>query len=260
MLLERDVPHLPPVKEMDFMHSLLKAGEIKRNKSMPSQKSVHYEMRFMDESHLTEIVKLQNIITHFLDDKEMFRTHSPEYFLEHFQIKNSTIGTFTSEGLIGYSILYFPGDREDSFGFDLSLDGDDMDQVVHLATVAVHPAYRGNSLQRIMQGIHLEIAKGMGYEHACCMVSPKNRPSLQNIFWHGLMIKALKLKFDHRLRYIMHKNLSHPLRDCHEEFKINNWDLKTQSGLLNRGYIGLGMIASKDGFLISYGKEGRSSA
>ena len=72
MLLERDVPHLPPVKEMDFMHSLLKAGEIKRNKCMPSQKSVHYEMRFMDESHLTEIVKLQNIITHFLDDLVKF--------------------------------------------------------------------------------------------------------------------------------------------------------------------------------------------
>ena len=77
-------------------------------------------------------------------------------------------------------------------------------------------------MQKIMQGIHLEIAQSMGYEHACYMVSPKNRPSLQNIFWHGLMIKALKLKFDHRLRYIMHKNLSHPLRDCHEEFKIKS--------------------------------------
>ena len=242
------------------MSSPLKSGEIKKNKNLPSQKSMHYEMKLMDESNLTEIVELQNTIIHFLDDKEMFRTHSPDYFREHFQMKNSTIGAFTSEGLIGYSILYFPGHREDSFGFDLSLNGDEMDKVVHLATVAVHPAYRGNSLQRIMQGIHLEIAKGMGCEHACCMVSPKNRPSLQNIFWHGLMIKALKLKFDHRLRYIMHRNLSRPFRDCREEFKINSLDLKTQSDLLNRGYIGVGMMESRDGILISYGKEWLSLA
>jgi hypothetical protein len=77
-----DVPHLPPVKELDLMHSLLKAGEIERNKNMATQKRMHYEMGFMDESHLNEIVELQNIIIHCLDDKEMFRTHSPDYFME----------------------------------------------------------------------------------------------------------------------------------------------------------------------------------
>ncbi|MDD4163186.1 MAG: hypothetical protein PHW87_11980 [Methanothrix sp.] len=212
-------------------------------------------MRFMDESHLMDIMKLQDLIIHSLEDREIYRTHSPDYFKDHFQMENSIIGTFTNDGLIAYSVLYFPGEKEDNFGVDISLHSDELDKVVHMATVAVHPAYRGNSLQRMMQGIHLEVAMGMGYEHACCMVSPKNRPSLQNIFSHGLIIKALKVKFDHRLRYIMHKNLTCSRIIFPEEFRIKSSDVEGQVGLLNRGYLGFRMIELPDGFAVSYGRE-----
>ena len=114
-------------------------------------------------------------------------------------MENSTIGTFTSDGLIAYSFLYLPGEWKDNFGADIDLPRNELNRVVHMATVAVHHAYRGNSLQSMMQGIHLGVAQRLGYDHAC-MVSPKNRPSLQNIFSHGLIIKALKIKFGWRLR------------------------------------------------------------
>ena len=237
------------------MSSLIRVGVINRNRNSNMQQDMQYEMGFLEENHLMDIVKLQDIISHSLADKEIFRTHSPDYFVNHFQTKNSIIGTFTEDGLIAYSILYFPGDREDNFGVDISLHRDELDKVVHMASVAVHPAYRGNSLQRIMQGIHLEVAKEMGYEHACCMVSPKNPSSLMNIFSHGLIIKALKLKFDQRLRYIMHKHLKDPDILYPEEFRINSSDVEGQVGLLNRGYIGFRMNELTKGFSISYGRN-----
>jgi hypothetical protein len=80
--------------------SLINAGTIKRNKDQTLQQYMRYEMRFMDESHLSDIMGLQEIINHSLADKEIFRTHSPDYFKDHFQMENSTIGTFTSDGLI----------------------------------------------------------------------------------------------------------------------------------------------------------------
>jgi len=242
------------------MSSLINVGTIKRNKDQPSQQDMRYEMRFMDESHLRDIMGLQEIITHSLADIEIFITLSPDYFKDHFQKENSTIGTFTNDGLIAYCVLYFPGESEDNFGADINLPRDELNKVVHLATVAVHPFYRGNSLQSRMQGIHLEVAQRMGYKHACCMVSPKNRHSLQNIFSHGLIIKALKVKFDWRLRYIMHKNLSCPSIIGPEEVRIKSSDTEGQIGLLNRGFLGFRLVELPNGFEVSYGRAWTSMA
>lgn len=236
------------------MSSKINAGIIKRNRGRPSQEDVRYEIRFMDEGHLKDIMDLQDLIIHSLVDKEIFRTHSIDYFRDHFQMENSTIGTFTKDGLIAYSVLYFPGEGEDNFGVDINIPQEELNKVAHLATVAVHPEYRGNSLQSMMQGIHLEVAKGMGYEHACCMISPKNRPSLQNIFSHGLIIKALKVKFGWRLRYIMHKSLSHPTIIGIEEVRIKSSDIEGQMNLLSRGFMGFRLVELPDGFEIAYGR------
>lgn len=202
------------------MSSLIKAGIIRRNKNQPSQQDIRYEMRFMDEIHLRDIMDLQGIIIHSLSDKEIFRTHSPDYFKDHFKMENSTVGTFTNDGLIAYSILYFPGEKEDNFGADINLPRDELNKVVHLATIAVHPAYRGNSLQSMMQGIH----------------------------------QALKVKFDLRLRYIMHKSLSCPTIIGPEEVRIKSSDTEGQINLLNCGFLGFGLVELPDGFEVSYAR------
>jgi hypothetical protein len=106
----------------------------------------------------------------------------------------------------------------------------------------------------MMQGIHLQVAQSMGYEHACCMVSPKNRHSLQNIFSHGLIIKALKIKFGWRLRYIMHRDFSNPCVIGPEEIRMKSSDTRGQIDLLSRGLSGFRMVNLPDGFEVSYGR------
>ena len=237
------------------MSSVIEAGRIKKNKGSILQEDVCYEMRFMDEDDLEDMMALQEIIVQNLSDKEIFRTHAPDYFLDHFKVENSVIGTFTDDGLIAYNVLYFPGVDGDNFGTDIDLPSDELDKVVHMETVAVHPAFRGNSLQRKMGGVHLRTIQEMGYEHVCCMVSPKNHPSLQNIFSNGLVIKALKIKFGWRLRYIMHRNLLRPSAIGSEEIRINSFNIEGQVDLLQKGFLGFQMIKLADGFEISYGKD-----
>jgi ribosomal protein S18 acetylase RimI-like enzyme len=237
------------------LSSVIDAGQIKKNKGSILQEDVCYEMRFMDEDDLKGMMALQEIIVQNLSDKEIFRTHAPDYFKSHFKVENSIIGIFTDDGLIAYNVHYFPGLDGDNFGADIDLPSDELDKVAHLETVAVHPAFRGNSLQRKMGGIHLRTIQDMGYEHVCCMVSPKNHPSLQNIFSNGLVIKALKIKFGWRLRYIMHKDLLHPSAVGPEEIRINGFNIEDQMDILKKGFLGFQMIKLADGFEISYGKD-----
>lgn len=235
-------------------------GWIKKNRNMSSQQDMRYEMRHIDERNLDGIMKLQDIVSQRLKDREIFRTHSADYFIAHLRMNSSSIGAFTDDGLIAYSILYFPGENEDNFGRDISLHADEMNRVAHLATVAVHPAYRGNSLQKSMYAVSLDAARKMGCKHVCCMVSPKNFVSLQNIFSHGFLIKALKMKFDRRLRYIMHRHLDYPGTVCSEEVMIKSTDVWGQKCLLKRGFFGYGAVAHPGGFSVSYGRDRRSAS
>jgi ribosomal protein S18 acetylase RimI-like enzyme len=233
---------------------MIESGYIKRNKGSCQQADLRYEMRFMDEDNLDEMMNLQEIVVHHLADKEIFRTHSADYFQEHLQIEKSAIGVFCQDGLIAYNILSFPGDSKDNFGHDINLPKGDLPNVVHLATIAVHPDFRGNSLQSKMQNAHLKLIANLGYEHVCCMVSPKNRPSLQNILSQGLIIKALKIKFQWRLRYIMHKNLLNPCLIGPDVVRMDSKDIPGQINLLDRGFQGFHLSKLSDSFEIHYAK------
>jgi ribosomal protein S18 acetylase RimI-like enzyme len=243
------------LKEVKRLSSVIEAGWIKKNKGSTLQEDVLYEMRFIDDAYLKDMMALEEIIIQNLSDKEIFRTHSPDYFIDHFKVENSVIGVFADDGLIAYNVLYFPGANEDNFGTDIGLPSDELNKVVHLETVAVHPAFRGNSLQRKMESVHLRTIQEKGYEHVCCMVSPKNHPSLRNILSHGLVIKALKIKFGWRLRYIMHKNLLHPSAIGPEVIQINGSSIEEQIDLMKKGFLGFQMIKLADGIEISYGKD-----
>ena len=52
---------------------MIEYGNIKRNKGSPLQADLSYEMRFVDESNLDEMMDLQEIVIHHLADKEIFR-------------------------------------------------------------------------------------------------------------------------------------------------------------------------------------------
>ena len=189
------------------------------------------EIAFIDERYLPDLLKLQELIIQSLSDKEIFKFSSEEVLRNLFVTERSVIGAFTEECLIAYSIIHLPAGDGDNLGADIGIDDGEMCNVGHIKAVAVHPAYRGNSLQRKMMGVHLNVLKDIGCRHVCSTVSPKNFPSVLNFFSIGMVIEGLNLKFDGLLRYIMHMDLNSPFDAGSERFeriKIDGQDIPLQ--------------------------------
>lgn len=217
-----------------------------------------FEMEFLGESSLQEMINLQDLILSHLPDPEIFFPHNRDYFRQIFQHDRSVIGVRVEESLAAYSIIRIPGHDQDNLGRDIGLAEDELASVAHLQATVVHPAFRGNGLQRRMAAAHLHVIEDLGFKHVCCTVSPKNPASLGNIIRSGLVIRALRPKFGDWWRYIMYRNLSWSMdiRKALEgdEKTIISSDLSGQQILLNEGFVGFKMAMRPNGFVLSYGK------
>lgn len=231
-----------------------------RNRGSSSEKEIEYEMDFLNEDRLCELMELQDIAVKALPEPELFWPNPIDFFREIFKVERSVIGVSTEDGLIAYSLIYFPGDCSaqkecDNLGRDIELSEEDLRKVAHLQVTVVHPAYRGNSLQRRMARQHLKVLKEMGYEHILCTISPKNPASLRNLLQCGFVIKGLKRKFNGWWRYIMYKNVLSPVSLGSDEVRIDSSDIEGQIDLIGRGYIGCEIELHPKGFVIVYFKD-----
>lgn len=211
-----------------------------------------YEMRFLDKSDLYDIIILQNLIAQSLQSQEIFRLHDEDYFRSLLESKRSVIGVIADEELIAYSLIYIPGEGKENLGRDVGLPEKELKLVAHLQAAAVHPAYRGKGLQRRMGAAHLKVIEEMGFEHVLCTVSPKNPISLRNVLANGFMIRGLKPKFEGAWRYIMYKNILHPVNLHGEPVSIKGSNLEGQQDLLSRGYMGFDIRMLPEDFDVYY--------
>ena len=257
---------------------LIDTGMIKRHESAFSRKAskakyFRFEMKFMRADSVPDLMSLQSVIAANLPCPEIFMLHNEKYLREAFQLERSVIGITTEEGLIAYSIIRIPGLADDNLGRDINLPQEELPKVAHLQAAAVHPAYRGNGLQRKLAAAHLRVIMDLGYEHVCCTVSPKNPISLRNILSCGLMIEGLRPKMNGWWRYILHKNILHANlidregsvdRDISEavqesesyrnEIKIPISDIEGQLELLKIGFKGNKVAFVPEGAEVFYTK------
>lgn len=217
-----------------------------------------FEMEFLDESSLQEMIELQDLILGHLPDPEIFFPHDKDYFHRIFQHDRSVLGVKAEDRLAAYSIIRIPGHEDDNLGRDINLVEDELGRVAHLQATVVHPAFRGNGLQRKMAATHLGVIRDLGFQHVCCTVSPKNPASLANIIGNGLVIKDLRPKFGGWWRYIMYANLSWPKDLCQRLEKskkaIMGTDLPGQRALLKDGFVGFKTEMQPNGFAVFYAK------
>jgi len=234
---------------------LIENGVLRKKTGPDICETVPYTMRFLEAEDLPRIMKLQGIVARNLPDHEMFRIDSEEYFKRHFSGAHNVIGVIAEEELSAYCVISFPGLEGDNFGRDIGLKPEELSKVAHMETVAVHPAYRGNSLQRRIGRIHLDLLRTMDCEHILCTVSPKNYPSLRNLFFFDFTIRALKVKYGWMLRGILYKNIRNPSRFVPtERVLVDHSDAEAQQKLIEKGYIGFEAVRGGGGFRIAYGR------
>lgn len=244
-----------------------------------------YEMKFLDYGYLTELLKLQDLVAENLPCKEIFILHEEEYFRQVLSRECSALGVFAGEQLIAFSIIRIPGLSSENLGRDINLQEKELINVAHLQAAAVHPDHRGHGLQRKLILAHLAVIEEMGYDHACCTVSPKNPVSLGNYLSSGLAIEGLCPKKHGWWRFILHKKIMRKgsanklkagdTRDAANMQKaadmqndasrnkscaqiavsrISISDIEGQLDLIKRGFKGFRIAKKPEGVQIFYGK------
>jgi ribosomal protein S18 acetylase RimI-like enzyme len=231
-----------------------RSAHIRKYKGLPQEELMSSEMLFLQERHLHQVMDLQDLVAQSLPSTEILRLHSREFFAKALMAERSGLGIFTKEGLVSFSLINMPP-PEENLGSEVGLGEEELSKTAHLQVVAVHPAYRGNSLQRTMVARHLQVLAEMGFEHVCSTVSPYNPFSLRNFLDEGFVIKALKVKFGSQWRYIMHKSIRLPIAIGPEEAAVSIADIEKQLELLESGLLGFGLKSGPAGLQLSYARS-----
>ena len=104
-----------------------------------------------------------------------------------------------------FDILH-PGLAEFNYGYDLGLTEEELLQVVHMDTSAVHADYRGQGLQGRMVHTAEKALSGQGRKILLCTVHPENRYSLNNMLKQGYQIQKRVKKYGSE-RYVLRKDI-----------------------------------------------------
>lgn len=236
-----------------IMETFIERGHLR--KTAGQAQDAFYELRYLEEKDLPLLLSLQEAVALALPSPEIFRLDKPAYFRKHFEKSKSVIGAFSDGRLIAYGIISFPPPGEEHFGADIGLPPEELPKAAHLETSAVHPDYRGNGLQRKMFDIHFAALKAAGYRHTLCTVSPKNLPSIRNMFDCGMTVRALKIKFGWMLRYILHKDIQDSSLPRPKEIRrIPASDTESQRDLLRRGFYGFALDQASGEAAVLFGK------
>ena len=230
-----------------------RGGEDDRN-DMSSSKETISLMQFLDEKAVADILNLQAQVARWLSDPKIFHLQSEADLRDIFRLDRSVIGVMADNVLAAYSIIRLPGDAADNLGRDLNIPPEELCNVAHLQAIAVHPAYRGNGLQRRMERAHLGVIRDLGFKHVCSTISPQNPVSLCNTLECGFLVKGLRPKFEGWWRFILHRSFPRETMMRSETIRISGSDIAGQVDLLSRGFVGFKMAFVPQGFDVFYGR------
>jgi len=223
---------------------------------------VNFEMKFLDESYIDEILSLQKIVHDRIENKDLFVPDSRDFILNQvLDAENGrAIGVFVDNKLIAFRTTNFPKDSETNMGRELNIPEDELNYVVHLEATVVHPNYRGNRLQERMLKHTIELIKSLGFKYLLSTVSPLNYPSLKSVINSGLRICSLDYRegvYEGKWRFLLGLFLDKEIKTDFEDIvKVDNDDFNIQINLLKESYIGY-KLEKKDSppnFYIYYGK------
>lgn len=225
------------------MKDFIESGILKRTRNN-TIKMVNYDMKFLNESHLDEILQLQDVVFYSLQNKELFVSDSRDFILNQVLKpgRGKAIGIFVADKLIAYRTIAYPGISDWNLGRELDIDESNLDKVVHLEATAVHPDYRGNRLQAKMLKHTINYVEGLGYHYIMSTVSPYNYPSLKSVIGSQLSIHSINLRdgiYGGKLRYLLLRDLKAIKKRLPKSIvKVKNKNISLQMKLLEAGYIG----------------------
>lgn len=142
-----------------------------------------------------------------MQQKDWFYLDPPE--LVHSMMENGIMELWLAmdgERLAAVFDILYPGLESYNYGYDLDFTNEELLQVVHMDTSAVHIDYRGFGLQRKMAKLAEETLVGQGKKILLCTVHPENKYSLNNMLSQEYEIQKRVKKYGSE-RFILRKNI-----------------------------------------------------
>jgi hypothetical protein len=207
--------------------------------------------------HLQQILTLQDIVIESLENKEILQPLTLEEYQYILEGNGLMIGAFVGEQLIAFRALLVPPIDEEHLGLDIGLSEEELTRVIYQEISIVHPAYRGNRLQKTLAFLIMQQLEQLNntYDYVCCTVAPFNIPSLKDKFAQGMEIAALKVKYGNRLRYIFVKKLTEEKPDWSDFISLRMDDISSQQALLAKGWRGIAMEHRDGEYWVRFGKK-----
>ncbi len=194
-----------------------------------------FAMRYLDVTApgilLEKALALQDLVHRSMPDQSMFWPDTLDFFADTLakggtlvlavgdqidtlsaRVDAEYVTLKSSEGqqglVAGYFLLRLPNAQDaDNLGRDANLAAGDLSLVAHLESVAVHPAFRGRGLARIMAKRLVEKARAAGKKHLFATVAPDNTASLAMLASLGLTVYHTRPKYAGLVRHIMYTTL-----------------------------------------------------
>jgi hypothetical protein len=214
-----------------------------------------YEIKFLNEIHLDQILYLQNIVTKNLSDPISYYVESIEFFCKQIVIENGAIGLFKEDQLVGFNMASFPGLDEENLGIDVGIKQEELLLVAQFGPVAIHPDHRKRGLLNKIIERHINSIKEIGYKHICLTIAPSNYPAIRAAMAQGFIIKRLKLKYNNLLRYILHLDFKSRFKHPQYSVRIPHTDIESQKFMINLGFYGYNVLKNDNGFDLVFGYD-----
>lgn len=112
-----------------------------------------------------------------------------------------------SGSLAGVFLTAFPGDSSENLGKDIGLSKDKYNQVAHMDSAVIAPAYRGHHLQQRLMSYAENDLKKSGYHYLCCTIHPDNKYSLNSALSLGYKIATICEKYGGYQRAVLVKEI-----------------------------------------------------
>jgi predicted GNAT family acetyltransferase len=163
------------------------------------------------------------------------------FFARHLGWHGRVLGFFDNAGeLVAYSVLGLPdADAADNLGASIELPRTRRAQVAHLDGTAISADWRGHGLQRRFTAERIKIARRQARPILLATCQPDNHWSLANLFRMGLVVVALRTKYQ-KPRLILRRNLDaqHACRADRCGPRVAVTDLTGHRQALADGWIG----------------------
>lgn len=216
---------------------------------------IECEVREVSIDLLEEVLRLQQEVLKTLEIKEFLSPLTKEELIDCIT-KQLMIGVFVKGELVAFRSLAHPAIDDEHLGYDIGLVTEDLEKVLYQEITVVHPSYRGFGLQKKLGKILMDRIDTSSYTHICATVAPFNFASLKDKLSQGLVIGALKRKYNGKLRYIFYKKLNEERELSNHKIEILMSDIEKQQDLLTKGWIGTSLLKKETVWYVVYEEKG----